>query len=308
MNWIIVPFINNWNTTKQAVESMLAQSIPTRVLLIDNGAPAMDYFRAKEYVATVKEHRVLLLAHHPPLPSLGATWNMALNMVWDTGDTFAMVCNNDVLLRPDTYEHLINAMDGCSVEDGFNEPFFISAVGRREDTWVEDKAKPITWESLVDQPKGGPDFSCYVITKQMHDLYNFDENFVPAYCEDLDMHRRIMLGGHGASIFSVNLPYLHYASGSLKSMRKDKKEELERAIEVGSRTYYKAKWGGPVNEEKYIYPFNNKPTKPGVCTKTSDLFNHGCWRFLGDHEQMDPFLPGADDSSLDEGHGYPADE
>jgi hypothetical protein len=80
-------------------------------------------------------------------------------------------------------------------------------------------------------------------------------------CEDLDYHRRLMLAGEGARIFSVNLPYLHYASATLKALPEQDAVRIRQQIEQVSRAYYARKWGGPVNHETYWYPFDRHTTE-----------------------------------------------
>lgn len=74
-------------------------------------------------------------------------------------------------------------------------------------------------------------------------------------CEDLDLHRRLLLAGCGSRVFSLNYPFLHYASGTLKAMTPEKRANLERRI-GHSRAYYQKKWGGNCNEERFLRPFD----------------------------------------------------
>jgi hypothetical protein len=101
---------------------------------------------------------------------------------------------------------------------------------------------------------GGPDFSCFLLTKEGHAHYRFDERFIPAYHEDLDTHRRYMLGGHGDKIFGINLPFLHYASQTMNQAAPAAQAKFRQGFE-GSKAYYLAKWGGPVNQETFRTPF-----------------------------------------------------
>jgi hypothetical protein len=63
-----------------------------------------------------------------------------------------------------------------------------------------------------------------------------------------------MLGGDGSRIFSVNLPYLHYASGTINS-EPEKALAWAKRIEQ-SRAHYVRKWGGDVNHERFTIPFD----------------------------------------------------
>lgn len=243
--WIICVFIDSPDETLQALEDLMNQSVEPYVLGIDNGSSAETWAKVRRWA---KDHdRLWLWRHNPSLPSLAATWNYALDFVWSQGAEEAMVVNHDVRVHRLTYELLSTTLAGGSA-------MFVSAVGVLPEQFDPEEifltgASPRLPLALIDPTKGGPDFSCYLISKACHEKYRFDENFVPAYCEDLDFHRRLLLGGDGKNIFSINVPFAHYASGVLKGMSPEKRETLERRISEGSRDYYEKKWGGPVNQE-----------------------------------------------------------
>jgi hypothetical protein len=75
-----------------------------------------------------------------------------------------------------------------------------------------------------------------------------------------------MIDGHRDKIFSVNLPFLHFASGTLKGMAPEAREKKEAQINTGSRMYYERKWGGPVNHERWTKPFDFTTDRDGVST------------------------------------------
>jgi hypothetical protein len=256
-DWAIIVGLNCWAMTKQAIKDLLAQTgVSVRVLYIDQGSDRETREAAERW--SEKEPRLLCWFHHPCLPSLSATWNRAARFVWGQGTSTVLVVNNDVRLNPLTYTNLL-----CAQER--EDAWFVSTVGVREADWAA-----VDWEGLKARwrepfQKGGPDFSCYLLTKAGHEAYPFDEGFIPAYCEDLDLHRRYMLGGDGDRIFSVNLPYLHYASQTLAGMEPDVRKKKLAAI-GGSRRYYQEKWGGPVNQERYTIPFDATTDQDGVTT------------------------------------------
>ena len=256
MNWIIMPVLAGPEMTEAALADCLAQSIPTRILVINQGVE--DSFRERlERLSEEYPDRIFVWSHMPPLPSLAATWNRALDFVWETSGTNALVVNNDVRLHPRTVELLDGVM-------GHTEALFVSAVGVTAEQF--DPVAPIDdrWLTPPDEEgwghpnnPGGPDFSCYLISKEGHQKYRFDEAFTPAFCEDLDAHRRYMLGGDGDKIFSVNLPFLHLSSQTLKQVGDEKRLAINRQIETGSRAHYARKWGGSVNREIFYSPFLN---------------------------------------------------
>lgn len=245
--WVVMPILGAREMTRTAIADCLGQSVPVKILLINQGVD--DDFRDElERIAEEYDDRILLWSHQPSLPSLSATWNRALDFVWEVGGTEALVVNNDVRLHRDTVSVLKFALADTHA-------LFVSAVG----VTVEQFDPTVSTDTLIPQQwqKGGPDFSCFLISQSCHLAFRFDEQFIPAYCEDLDYHRRLLLAGHGADIFSVNLPYLHYAAGTLKTVDSAQKAAIERTIAAGSRQHYLAKWGGPVNGETFFTPYDD---------------------------------------------------
>lgn len=286
-NFVIIPFIGCLENTKAAAWDFLQQTIPTTVLLIDNGSSLEEWEEIREWAEEATVHpplasqggQVICWRHNPPLPSLSATWNTALDFCWNSGAEVAMVCNNDIRVKPWTYQSLLTYRDlHTPILAEYRKPLFISAVGVTPEQYEASTQPEWLLESIGKLgSKGGPDFSCYLISKEGHRKYRFDENFTPAYCEDLDMHRRYMLGGDGSRIFSVALPYLHKdnGSGTLKSFSKERAEAFHQAVAAGSRRYYQEKWGGGANEEKFTYPFNQWPTVLGMSESEYNAYEEG---------------------------------
>jgi hypothetical protein len=248
--------------TETALADCLGQSIEgIRVLLVDQGSTADNFARVFSWQI---DDRVYVWHHQPPLPSLAATWNRALRFVWSVTTGPAFVLNNDVRLHPRTLELLREVMY-------LSGAWFVSACNVGEPVWQQMMKDPQPVVLPSPESKGGPDFSCFRITRECHDQFPFDEHFVPAYCEDLDYHRRLMLAGHRDKIFSVPVPYLHYASGTLKGMSPEQRLITEQQITQGSRAYYEQKWGGPPNQETFRVPFGPEP----VAGVTTPELQHG---------------------------------
>lgn len=261
--WIIIPWLVNPQMTADALHDALAQFSDTaRVLLIGSGVSPEDRAWMEGEIADYGD-RVLPWWHNPQLPSLSAKWNAGLRFVWATGATEALVLNADLRMRAGTYARLRDRLrsDGA---------LFVSGVGVTKEQFEGTGA-------MQNDSKGGPDFSCYVISKECHDRFPFDERYVPAYLEDNDTHRKVMLAGEGDRIFSIDLPYWHIdrGSGTLKSMSPERREQVERQISDGSRAYHRAKWGGDCNEETFAEPFGAGPepiSAPGRTTR--ELFDN----------------------------------
>lgn len=247
--WCVMPVLAGPEMTEAALSDLLAQSLPTKVLVINQGVE--DRFRDHLEALAEQDHRIFLWHHQPPLPSLSASWNLALDLIWASGGTEALVVNNDARFAACTIEVLRSVLSQTGA-------YFVSAVGVREAQYSPTPALP------DPSQRGGPDFSCFLTSRTGHEKYRFDEGFIPAYGEDCDLHRRYMLGGDAARIFSVNLPFLHYASGTLKGLDPAQRADLERRI-GGSRVYYAKKWGpGGINSETFMIPFDAASAREGV--------------------------------------------
>ena len=256
MNLIILPYLDCPAYTEAAIQDCVAQSIgAVTLLLIDNGS--QDAGRLVGETAARTHPRVYRWWHNPPAPSLAGIWNRALQFAWESGVQQVLVVNNDVRLHPDTYAVLSEARMNTGA-------WFISGVGVLEGQFdptinLRDALGTVT-EARKDgvRPEGysygGPDFSCFLITRECHRWFQFDEGFVPAYFEDNDFHRRLQLAGFGDKIFGVNVPFLHYGSGTLKGNARLREGWPPRF--AACQQYYVEKWGGLPGSETFQYPFN----------------------------------------------------
>jgi GT2 family glycosyltransferase len=78
----------------------------------------------------------------------------------------------------------------------------------------------------------------------------FDENFFPAYFEDNDYFRRMLLAEVTITFNSMLNPITYR-----NSMTIQKSPELNNGFEK-NRQYYISKWGGQPTQEKFNTPFN----------------------------------------------------
>ncbi len=246
MPWIVMPYVNNPDLTQRALDSALAQEGAPSVLLIANGTPPL---------LTPLDPRVRTWAFSPGLP-LAAVWNRALQFVWETGETEALVVNNDVILPPALLTRLSRVrarteawfVTACNVGADYRHDAPIPESGLF-DCHSDDPLRAGAYIST----RGGPDFSCFLIHRDGHRWFQFDTGFAPAYHEDNDYHRRLQLAGFGDRIFSVPVPYFHEGSGTLKSdpaLQARWEAKFQR-----SQDHYRRKWGGLPGHETLTTPF-----------------------------------------------------
>ncbi len=215
---------NNLQLTKKAVASALGQDIPCDVLVVNNASTDAtgDWLKTQN------------INSYQPLEqlSLAACWNQALKLAWGPlGRTHALVCNNDVELRPDSYRKLQGYSAGMQKE-------FVTCVS--VDTPEQVKFK----EPLLDYSRHvrpHPDFSCFLITKRCTEVVGwFDERYYPAYCEDSDYHVRMHRTGIEA--VCIDLPFLHHGASTVKHADPAERALIQRGADM-NRLRFRAEYG-----------------------------------------------------------------
>jgi hypothetical protein len=250
-----MPVMGAPDLTEAAIADVLAQTVPVKLLIIGQNLPRD--FRSRLEAIAEQDSRIYGWWHEPALPSLSATWNRALQFVWACGGEEAWVLNNDTRTNPCTVQVL-------SAVRAAQDALFITAVGVTKEQY---ESTDYTYAlSAPYAEHGGPDFSCFLISREGHEKYPFDEGFVPSHCEDCCNHREYMLGGDGHRIFSINLPYYHVGGGAntLKSMTPEARQQHEAKISAISRKHYEDCWGGPVNHERYTIKGDASTAQDGV--------------------------------------------
>lgn len=248
MNPIIVPVRNGLHLTRNAVKDFLAQDIgDVQVLVIDNASTD----GTSQWLQT---QDVLTMYNNPP-KSVAASWNAGLRWVFEQGAEYALVSNNDVLLRPDTFRHLVEDGGGFVTAVGSDDPEKIKPVSA-----TQIGEAPATWDYAVPDPskkRRHPDFSCFLIRKEVFEKVGpFDEEYEIAYCEDASYHLRM----HQAGIEAVclDLPFYHLGAQTIKleygtGLDTQIKEQADR-----NRAYFKQKHGVEVGSKEYYALFGHE--------------------------------------------------
>jgi GT2 family glycosyltransferase len=231
-SWIVIPIYNNLALTRDAVASALAQDIPggVRILaVIDRGDDGVAHWLRTQHprVQTVEA----------PGCGVSKAWNLALGHVFDTLRLpHALVINNDVRLRPDTYRRL--------VDDG---GLFVTCVG------TSSGAKFPGGEPS-GQKRPHPDFSCYCIRRECWERVGRFDDSMRIYVSDLDFHIRMHQAGIDA--MCLDLPFFHYASGTLKHATEEDRERILKQAQIDRETF-KTKWGVEGGSSEYYEMFGH---------------------------------------------------
>lgn len=231
---IICPVRNCMALTRKAIASFRAQDIDDAVIFVINNGSQDG---TTQWLNTQRD---IIHMHYEPGLSVAASWNVALSYVFRMGAEYALVVNNDVELRRDTYRRL--------VEDGGP---FVTAVGKRE-VDLTDLSVPDP-----ERRRPHPDFSCYLIRRSVYDAVGpFDENFLIAYCEDSDFHVRM----HQKDIhaYCLDLPFLHHGAQTIKYADMSEVRKIQAQAEK-NRAYFKAKYGFVVASKEYYDFFQSSP-------------------------------------------------
>ena len=97
-----------------------------------------------------------------------------------------------------------------------------------------------------------PDFSCFLIRRQVWETVGAFDESMRIYCSDGSYHVRMHQAGIDA--YCLDVPFFHYASGTLKNVSVDDKERiLEQASR--DREAFAAKWGCAMGTPDYYKLF-----------------------------------------------------
>lgn len=242
---IVIVARNNRHLTQKAVTSALAQDHPCNVWVIDNASTdgTYDWLRAR----AINEPRLHWWTYMKQR-SLSACWNDGLQRAFAIGYACVLVLNNDVAIRPDCYRHL--------AEWPFNHnAHFTTAVsvGSKLELRIDDPPK-------TSSPH--PDFSCFMIDRHCFELVgDFNESYFPAYCEDNDYHVRMHRAGIEA--VSIDLPFVHYAAGTIKHADPAEQAEIRRGADA-NREAFKAAYGCYPSDTKAYNALFAKPIKRAI--------------------------------------------
>lgn len=239
MNIIICPVRSGLEMTREAVDSFYAQDCgDVHVLLFDNSGT--DLVRCCIESSGLNKEVTYTVTPTDPC-GVAESWNASIRASWLSFDVdHVLVCNNDIILRPDAYRLLL--------EDGGG---FVTCVGdaNRDAIWGEPRPH---------DKRPHPDFACFLIRKWVWDKVGpFDENFKGAYCEDNDYHLRMHQAGIDAHCIGV--PFYHRVSGTIKHLSDvDAMAVHEQATK--NRAYFQQKWGCQPGDERYYEYFKDKVT------------------------------------------------
>lgn len=229
-HWIVMPVLDCLTLTRTALETCFAQDIgPVRVLVVDAGSTD----GTGEYLRSL--HPLVEVLPLPRTAGVSKAWNIALTYMFAGGQPYVLVVNNDIKLRTDAFRLL--------VEDGGP---FVTCVG----TSTAGTQFPGDTPKLSRRPH--PDFSCYLIRKECWRAVGPFDASMSIYCSDGDYHLRMHKAGIEA--YCLDIPFYHYASGTLKSMEPREQKRIMQQAEA-DRAAFERKWRCAMGSSEYYAMF-----------------------------------------------------
>lgn len=157
---------------------------------------------------------------------VGGSWNFGIEEALN----WVLIVNDDVVLAGGAVERMLDVITNPAVVGQF----------------------PIVTSSQPDGT-GLECWSMFMLGKRTIDeIGQFDDRFWPAYYEDTDYSRRLMLRGHRVRVVPDTIVEHHCAS-TLRSLDDARQRNLLAAIERCKQSY-RDKWGGLPGQETLTAP------------------------------------------------------
>jgi len=218
--------------------------------------PVLNNFKgAAELIGSIKtayEPLIYIEEQWRNKKPLAAAWNDGFERAVADGCEYIFILNDDILFAPYSVDKAISEYErletdkvvliSCSnILSELDDPYSILKL--------EADDKPV---DVAEHPN----YSCFMVKRDFFDkVGRFDENFVPAWCEDQDSHQRIILLGYKAIITTAS-PCIHFGRVSTKLVGNDDSSQ--------SVSYFTKKWGShnPNPPQAYPTPYNNPDLTP----------------------------------------------
>lgn len=196
---VIVPNWNGEDSLKACLDSLLAQSLKPRVIVVDNGSSDGSLRLLEKYPD------IEVIMHDRNLGFAGGV-NAGFRRAIDDGAKYVAVFNNDAVADKDWLKRLVEYMDR-HVRFGIAAPKILTADGKKIDSTGDFFT---VWGLPYPRGRGEPDTDAYddgpdevfaasggaslYRVKTLREVGLFDEDFF-AYYEDVDLSFRAQLAG-----------------------------------------------------------------------------------------------------------------
>lgn len=175
-------------------------------------------------------------------------WNLGIERAKELECEYVLVINTDIVFKSNAIDRLV------AFAESMPDAVMWTCAEWADLASIEDAPED---ENYSEHPH----FSCFMVKTDFFDnVGRFDENFVPAYLEDGDMHARLGLANKKAYIYG-GARFYHFGSRTIKSDA----EEWEKNTQSfpKNQQYFIKKWGRPplgdVEDMRKLYfkhPYN----------------------------------------------------
>jgi GT2 family glycosyltransferase len=216
--------------------------------------------RPLDYVF-VNEPEAIQIVKPEGQQSVSKAWNLGINMAAYLDCDYVLVINHDIVFKSNMVDRLV------AFAESQPDAVMWTAAEYADLALLEEATED---ENYSEHPH----FSCFMVKPDFFThVGEFDENLVPAYLEDGDMHARLALADKRAYIYG-GARFYHFGSRTIKS---DQEEWQKNTVSFPkNQQYFLEKWGHPpVNEvakmrEVYFkHPYNEADKPLSYWKKTS---------------------------------------
>lgn len=140
-----------------------------------------------------------------PENNVSMAWNRSVRHLIANGCEYVIVPNLDIVFKSTLVDNLVRYAEKTK-----EEYILWTAMPWGE---LESLEEALEYENSPETPH----FSCFMVDRRLFSTVGeFDEEFRPAYNEDLDMHWRIKLGG-GMAVGYEGARFYHHGSRTIQS-------------------------------------------------------------------------------------------
>lgn len=248
---VVIPaFITTHDHLRYTAETVASvqSRYPCRTLLVLNRWQGFE----AELDALASDHSLTMIRNPEP-QSVAASWNYGISWGLRNGAAAVLVLNNDIVCKANCIDRLV---DFSRVHPEFT---LVTAWDHPDLGNLEEAEEREEW---VEHPR----FSCFLAGQKLVERVGwFDESFYPAYFEDNDMHRRILLAGERAVCY-LGARFFHHGSRTVNA--DPNLAALNVPFFERNRDYYLAKWGGLPGCERFDHSFDNRGDQRSHSTMT----------------------------------------
>jgi Glycosyl transferase family 2 len=189
--------------------------------------------RIAEQLSTFSKENDVDLHLHRVNRGLSRSWNEALHRCFADGNQIALLLNDDLFFYEGAFDEFIRFLE--------TETEYSLAVAHG----FEPRDGQVRQQGFA---------CCSIGASAIEEIGYFDENIAPAYLEDTDYWRRILLRKLKVLNDTRNLVE-HDRSFTLRNNAQIKAESARNREANG--TYFIRKWGGSADSARHLVPFND---------------------------------------------------